>query len=194
MPRELRSSPDGGPARRLRRCHGPRSTARSMSAGHRLPTTTAWTLATCRSRSFTPPAFVTTAYIIFVQPTVLGGGRDGCRRRARGHVFWRVPSAACSWRGLRTIPSPWHPRMGHNFFFVYAVVIGTGVPWQTALGAVGIAGLIFVVTARHRDTRAAHRGHARLAASRDCRRDRPTDRGHRIGVGPVSSWQLRARS
>jgi AGZA family xanthine/uracil permease-like MFS transporter len=37
--------------------------------------------------------------------------------------------------------------MGHNFFFVYTVVIGMQVPWRVALGGVAIAGLLFVVTA-----------------------------------------------
>jgi AGZA family xanthine/uracil permease-like MFS transporter len=37
--------------------------------------------------------------------------------------------------------------MGHNFFFAYSVVVGMKVPWQVALGAVAIAGLVFVLTA-----------------------------------------------
>lgn len=39
------------------------------------------------------------------------------------------------------------PAMGHNFYFAYSVVIGMRVPWPVALGAVAIAGLIFVATA-----------------------------------------------
>ena len=37
--------------------------------------------------------------------------------------------------------------MGHNFFFAYTVVITMRVPWQVALGAVAIAGAVFVLTA-----------------------------------------------
>jgi AGZA family xanthine/uracil permease-like MFS transporter len=37
--------------------------------------------------------------------------------------------------------------MGHNFFFAYTVVLGMKVPWEVALGAVAVAGLIFVATA-----------------------------------------------
>ena len=37
--------------------------------------------------------------------------------------------------------------MGHNFFFVYGVVIGMQVPWPIALGAVAVAGFIFILTA-----------------------------------------------
>jgi AGZA family xanthine/uracil permease-like MFS transporter len=39
------------------------------------------------------------------------------------------------------------PAMGHNFFFAYTVVLTMGVPWQTALGAVLISGIVFVATA-----------------------------------------------
>jgi AGZA family xanthine/uracil permease-like MFS transporter len=39
------------------------------------------------------------------------------------------------------------PAMGHNFFFAYTVCLGMQVPWQTALGAVAVAGLVFVATA-----------------------------------------------
>jgi AGZA family xanthine/uracil permease-like MFS transporter len=37
--------------------------------------------------------------------------------------------------------------MGHNFFFAFTLVLGMHVPWQTALGAVAIAGLLFIATA-----------------------------------------------
>jgi AGZA family xanthine/uracil permease-like MFS transporter len=39
------------------------------------------------------------------------------------------------------------PAMGHNFFFAFTVVVGMGTPWQVALGAVAIAGLVFILTA-----------------------------------------------
>src|SRR5207249_7035316 len=39
------------------------------------------------------------------------------------------------------------PAMGHNFFFAYSVVLAMKVPWQAALGAVAIAGIVFVLTA-----------------------------------------------
>jgi AGZA family xanthine/uracil permease-like MFS transporter len=37
--------------------------------------------------------------------------------------------------------------MGHNFFFAYSVVLGMQVPWQVALGAVAVAGIVFILTA-----------------------------------------------
>jgi AGZA family xanthine/uracil permease-like MFS transporter len=39
------------------------------------------------------------------------------------------------------------PAMGHNFFFAFTVVVAGGTPWQVALGAVAIAGTIFILTA-----------------------------------------------
>jgi AGZA family xanthine/uracil permease-like MFS transporter len=89
--------------------------------------------------------FATMAYIIFVQPAVLGAtGMDP------GAVF----TSTCLITALSTIlmallanyPVAVAPAMGHNFFFVYTVVIGMGVSWQVALGAVLISGVLFVAT------------------------------------------------
>src|ERR1700740_1389910 len=90
--------------------------------------------------------FLTMAYIIFVQPAVLG---------AAGMDFGAVLTATCLATALATIlmaflanyPIAVAPAMGHNFFFAYTVVIGMKVPWQGALGAGAIAGIIFVLTA-----------------------------------------------
>jgi len=86
------------------------------------------------------------AYIIFVQPVVLGAaGMDA------GAVF----VSTCVITALSTVlmaflanyPVAVAPAMGHNFFFAYVVVLTMHVPWQTALGAVFVSGLIFVATA-----------------------------------------------
>jgi adenine/guanine/hypoxanthine permease len=90
--------------------------------------------------------FLATAYIIFVQPAVLS---------AAGMDFGAVMVATCLASGIATLlmaflanyPIAVAPAMGHNFYFAYGVVIALQVPWQTALGAVTIAGLIFVLTA-----------------------------------------------
>ncbi len=37
------------------------------------------------------------------------------------------------------------PGMGLNAYFAYSVVLGMGVPWQTALGAVFISGVLFLI-------------------------------------------------
>jgi AGZA family xanthine/uracil permease-like MFS transporter len=90
--------------------------------------------------------FLTMAYIVFVQPTVLG---------AAGMDPGAVMVATCLATALATTlmallanyPIAVAPAMGHNFFFAYSVVVGMKVPWPTALGAVAIAGLVFVLTA-----------------------------------------------
>lgn len=90
--------------------------------------------------------FATMAYIIFVQPVVLGAtGMDA------GAVF----TSTCIITALSTIlmallanyPIAVAPAMGHNFFFAYVVVLTMKVPWQVALGAVLLSGIIFVATA-----------------------------------------------
>ena len=90
--------------------------------------------------------FLTMAYIIFVQPTVLS---------AAGMDFAAVLAATCIASGIATLlmgflanyPIAVAPAMGHNFFFAFGVVVGMRVPWQVALGAVAIAGVIFILTA-----------------------------------------------
>ncbi|MGH9329437.1 MAG: NCS2 family permease [Vicinamibacterales bacterium] len=90
--------------------------------------------------------FVTMAYIIFVQPTVLS---------AAGMDFGAVLVATCVASGLATLlmaflanyPIAVAPAMGHNFFFAYTVVGAMKVPWQVALGGVAVAGVIFILTA-----------------------------------------------
>ena len=90
--------------------------------------------------------FLTMAYIIFVQPAVLG---------AAGMDLGAVLVATCLSTAFATMlmallanyPIAVAPAMGHNFFFAYTVVLGMKVPWQVALGAVALAGLIFVLTA-----------------------------------------------
>ena len=90
--------------------------------------------------------FLTMAYIVFVQPAVLG---------AAGMDVGAVLVATCLSTALATLlmallanyPIAVAPAMGHNFFFAYTVVLGMKVPWQAALGAVAIAGSIFVLTA-----------------------------------------------
>jgi AGZA family xanthine/uracil permease-like MFS transporter len=90
--------------------------------------------------------FLTMAYIVFVQPAVLG---------AAGMDFGAVLVATCLSTAFATTlmalmanyPIAVAPAMGHNFFFAYTVVLGMQVPWQVALGAVAIAGAIFILTA-----------------------------------------------
>ncbi|MBO2531892.1 MAG: guanine permease [Thermoactinomycetaceae bacterium] len=89
--------------------------------------------------------FLTMAYILLVNPFMLGqeGGMDF------GAVF--VATAIASAIGtllmglLANYPIALAPGMGLNAYFTYTVVQGMGVPWQTALGAVFISGVIFLL-------------------------------------------------
>ena len=90
--------------------------------------------------------FATMAYIIFVQPVVLGAaGMDP------GAVF----TSTCLITAFATVlmailanyPVAVAPAMGHNFFFAYVVVLTMKIPWQVALGAVFLSGVVFVATA-----------------------------------------------
>ena len=90
--------------------------------------------------------FLTMAYIVFVQPAVLG---------AAGMDPGAVLVATCIASAIGTLlmgllanyPIGVAPAMGHNFFFAFTVVVAGGTPWQTALGAVAIAGVVFILTA-----------------------------------------------
>src|SRR5262249_14592742 len=90
--------------------------------------------------------FATMAYIIFVQPVVLGAaGMDS------GAVF----TSTCLITAFATVlmaflanyPVAVAPAMGHNFFFAYVVVLTMRIPWQVALGTVFLSGIVFVATA-----------------------------------------------
>ena len=87
--------------------------------------------------------FMTLSYIIFVQPTVLSAG---------GMDFSAVLAATCIASALATFlmgvyanyPIALAPGMGQNFFFTYTVVLQMGIPWEKALGAVFLSGMLFL--------------------------------------------------
>ena len=135
--------------------------------------------------------FLAMAYIVFVQPTVLA---------AAGMDPGAVLTATCLASAIATLimafaanyPIAVAPAMGHNFFFAFTVVVAGGTPWPVALGAVALAGIVFILTAgiglrerviaaipaslkhaisvRHRAAHRAHRprmgGHRRRLAAR----------------------------
>ena len=88
--------------------------------------------------------FMTMSYIIFVQPAVLGAaGMDPgavmlatCLSAAVGCVLMAF---------LANYPIALAPGMGQNFYFSYIVVLTLGYSWQETLGAVFIAGIVFVL-------------------------------------------------
>ena len=88
--------------------------------------------------------FLTMAYIIFVNPAILGDA--GMPKDA---VFVATCLAAALGTAIMGLyanyPIAMAPGMGLNAYFAYVVVLGMGVPWQTALGAVFISGALFIL-------------------------------------------------
>ncbi len=86
--------------------------------------------------------YLTLAYIVFVQPAVLS---------AAGMDFGAVVMATCIGSAFACVlmglpanyPIALAPAMGHNFYFAFTVVLGMGIAWQTALGAIFVAGVLF---------------------------------------------------
>lgn len=88
--------------------------------------------------------FMTMAYILFLNPNILGvTGMD------KNAVFFATAISA----GFVTIamglvanfPIALAPGMGLNALFATVALAGVGMPWQTALGAVFISGIIFIL-------------------------------------------------
>jgi AGZA family xanthine/uracil permease-like MFS transporter len=88
--------------------------------------------------------FLTMAYIMFVNPLILAdAGMD------KGAVF----VATCLASAFATLimalyanyPIALAPGMGINAYFTYGVVIGLHQPWQVALGAVFLSGILFLI-------------------------------------------------
>ena len=87
--------------------------------------------------------FLTMCYIIIVNPMILSEtGMD------HGAVFVATCLAAaigCLVMGIvANYPIALAPGMGLNAYFTYSVCLGMGVPWQTALAAVFVSGMIFI--------------------------------------------------
>jgi AGZA family xanthine/uracil permease-like MFS transporter len=88
--------------------------------------------------------FLTMAYIIFVNPAILSdAGMD------KGAVFVATCLAAAfgsAFMGLyANYPIALAPGMGLNAYFTYGVVKGMGHSWETALGAVFLSGVLFLL-------------------------------------------------
>ncbi|MDN6899483.1 NCS2 family permease [Oenococcus sicerae] len=88
--------------------------------------------------------FVSMAYILFVNPSVLGV--TGMNKGAVFVATGVVTAVATIFMGVvAKYPFAIAPGLGINAFFAYSVVLGMKVPWQTALAAVFIAGIIFFI-------------------------------------------------
>jgi len=88
--------------------------------------------------------YVTMVYITFVNPAILAEtGMD------KGAVFVATCLAAAFGSGFMGLyanyPVALAPGMGLNAYFTYSVVKGLGIPWQAALGAVFLSGVLFLI-------------------------------------------------
>ena len=88
--------------------------------------------------------FMTMAYVVVVNPRIL---------HEAGMPLDGVLFATCISAALATLvmgvwanyPIALAPGMSLNAYFTYSIVLGRGVPWQTALGVVLLSGLLFLV-------------------------------------------------
>lgn len=88
--------------------------------------------------------FMTMAYILAVNPNILSAsGMDS------GAVFTATALAAMVatllMAALSNYPFVLAPGMGLNAYFAYTVVLNMGYSWQTALAAVFLEGIVFIV-------------------------------------------------
>lgn len=86
--------------------------------------------------------FLTMAYIIFINPAILS--ESGMDKGAL--ITVTIVSAAIGTlisALLANAPFALAPGMGLNAFFTYSLVIGRGIPWETALGIVFLSGVFF---------------------------------------------------
>jgi AGZA family xanthine/uracil permease-like MFS transporter len=88
--------------------------------------------------------FMTMAYVVVVNPRIL----SEAGMPVEGVLFATCLSAAVAtlimgvWANY---PIALAPGMSLNAYFTYSIVIGRGVPWQTALGVVFLSGLLFLL-------------------------------------------------
>ena len=88
--------------------------------------------------------FVTMAYIIFVNPQMMA--ISGMDQGASFVATCVAASVACIFMGIyANWPIGLAPGMGLNAFFTFTVVGELGYSWEIALGAVFLAGILFVV-------------------------------------------------
>lgn len=88
--------------------------------------------------------FVSMAYILFVNPSILGAaGMD------KGAVFTATALSAILGSVLMAFlanyPIAVAPGLGDNAFFTFSIVLGMGISWQKAMAGVFIASVLFTI-------------------------------------------------
>ena len=88
--------------------------------------------------------FITMAYIIFVNPQMMASSGMDIGASFVGTCI--AAAVACFAMGIYSNwPVGLAPGMGLNAFFTYTVVGEMGYSWEVALGAVFLAGILFVI-------------------------------------------------
>lgn len=88
--------------------------------------------------------FVTMAYIIAVNPSILG--ETGMDKGALVTATCLSAALGCLIMGLvADLPFALASGMGLNAFFAFSVVLQQGIPWEVALTAIFCEGLIFIL-------------------------------------------------
>ncbi|MBP5243489.1 MAG: NCS2 family permease [Succinivibrio sp.] len=88
--------------------------------------------------------FVAMAYIIFVNPSILEA--SGIPREAAvAATLWSAALCSIAMGLFSNLPIGVAPGMGINAFFAFYVCGTMGLSWQTALGAVFVSGVVFLI-------------------------------------------------
>ncbi|MEG0068723.1 NCS2 family permease [Cetobacterium sp.] len=88
--------------------------------------------------------FLTMAYIIFINPAILSeAGMDKGALITVTILSATIGTLLAAF--LANVPFALAPGMGLNAFFTYSLVIGRGIPWETALGIVFLSGVFFFI-------------------------------------------------
>ena len=88
--------------------------------------------------------FMTMAYILAVNPSILGDAGMNTNAVLLATAIASFIGCICM-AFMANYPFALAPGMGLNAYFAYTVCIGMGVSWQTALLAVFVEGIVFIV-------------------------------------------------
>ncbi|TYR79373.1 NCS2 family permease [Priestia megaterium] len=86
--------------------------------------------------------FMTVSYMVIVNPLILSDAGIP-REAALAATIYAIVFSTLIMAIWVNFPIVTGPGMGLNAFFTYSVVLGQGLSWQTALGAVFISGVLF---------------------------------------------------
>ncbi|MUW14869.1 NCS2 family permease [Halorubrum sp. CBA1125] len=96
--------------------------------------------------------FLAMSYIIVVNPTILSNAIQ-IEGYSQGEVIQMIAIATVLSSAVATLVMAFYanrpfglaPGLGLNAFFAFTVVLGLGIPWETALAAVFVEGVLFMV-------------------------------------------------